>query len=175
MQRIVASMLTGDAIPHVVIGKMSSDKYRSKTKLAFSHYNHIMRSEFILRCINDKRFRWAIECSLNRGEAFNNLYRAIALLNGGKFRGQSESEMMLWDQCSRLVASIILYYNTYILNHLYVNAKTQAERDIILALSPGAWVHINMIGYYKFCGLDSSRVIEQLLAKWDWQQALRVG
>lgn len=92
MQRMLVSMLTGEAIPSVIVSKMSSGNYRSKTKLAFAHYNHIVRSNFILRCINDMRFRWAIECALNRGEAFNNLYRAIALLNGGKFRGQSEAD-----------------------------------------------------------------------------------
>ena len=129
MQRMLVSMLTGEAIPSVIIGKMSPNKYRSKTKLAFEHYNHIVRSDFILRCINDKNFRWAIECALNRGEAFNNLYRTIALLNGGKFRGQSETEMMLWDQCSRLVAAIVLYYNAYVLNYLYINAKSQAEKE----------------------------------------------
>jgi len=118
---------------------------------------------------------WAIECALNRGESFNGLYRAIALLNGGKFRGQSETEMILWDQCSRLVAAIILYYNAYILNHLYVNAKTQAEKDVIVALSPGAWIHINMVGYYRFRGLDASRFVDQLLEKWNWQEALRIG
>ena len=112
---------------------------------------------------------------LHRGEAFNNLYRAVALLNGGKFRGQSEAEMMLWDQCSRLVAAIILYYNAYILNHLYINAKSQAEKDLILALSPGAWIHINLLGYYRFCGLESSQFVDEWLSKWDWQQALKVG
>jgi TnpA family transposase len=175
MQRVMVSMLTGVAIPSVVLAKMSPDKYRSKTKLAFSHYNNIVKSEFILKTINDKQFRTAIEFALNRGEAFNNLYRAIALLNGGKFRGQSEAEMILWDQCTRLVASIILYYNAYILNHLYLNAKSQAEKDVILALSPGAWIHINMLGYYRFCGLDSSRFVDDWLTKWNWQQALKVG
>lgn len=175
MQRMMVSMLTGVAIPSVVIAKMSPDKYRSKTKLAFTHYNHIVRSEFILRAISDKQFRIAIECALNHGEAFNNLYRSVALLNGGKFRGQSEVEMILWDQCSRLVSAIILYYNAYILNHLYLNAKSQQEKNVILALSPGAWIHINMLGYYRFCGLESNRFLDDWLSKWDWQQALKVG
>ena len=65
------------------------------------------------------------------------------------------------------IAAVILYYNTYILNYLYLNAKTQAEKDLILALSPGAWVHINMLGYYQFCGLESSKFIDQWLAKWN--------
>ena len=173
MLRMVVSILTGDAIPSVVITKMSSQKYRSKTKLAFTHYNNIVRSEFILQYINDKNFRRAIERALNRGEAYNNLYRAITLLNGGKFRGQSETEMMIWHQCSRLVAAVILYYNAYILNYLYVNAKTQEEKELILALSPGAWEHINLLGYYQFCGLKSAQFIDEWLAKWDWQQSVK--
>ena len=174
MQRTMVSMLTGIAIPSVLIGKMSPSKYRSKTKLAFTHYNHIVRSEFILKIINDKNYRIAIEYALNHGEAFNNLYRAVALLNGGKFRGQSEAEMVLWDQCSRLVAAIILYYNAYILNHLFVNARSEMEKEVILGFSPAAWIHINMLGYYKFCGPENNRFLDDWLAKWDWQQALKV-
>ena len=56
-----------------------------------------------------------------------------------------------------------------------MNAKTQAEKDAIIAFSPGAWVHINMVGYYRFCGLDSGWFIDQMLEKWDWQQALKIG
>jgi TnpA family transposase len=175
LQRLLVSMLTGEAIPSIVISKMSSQKYRSETKLALMHYNNIVRSEFILRYINDKHFRRSIECALNRGEAYNNLYRAITLLNGGKFRGQSEVEMMVWDQCSRLVAAVILYYNTYILNHLYLDAKTQEEKDLLIGLSPGAWVHINFLGYYQFSGLESSRFIDQWLAQWDWQRVFKNG
>jgi len=174
MQRTMVSMLTGIAIPSVLIGKMSPSKYRSKTKLAFTHYNHVVRSEFILKIINDEKYRIAIEYALNHGEAFNNLYRAVALLNGGKFRGQSEAEMILWDQCSRLVAAIILYYNAYILNHLYVNARSEAEKAVILGFSPAAWIHINMLGYYKFCGSENNRFLDEWLAKWNWQQALKV-
>lgn len=79
------------------------------------------------------------------------------LCYGGKYREQSEPEMLLWDQCGCLIASIIVYYNAYTLNHLYVNAKSLAEKDLLIALSPGAWVHINMIGYYRFAGINSTR------------------
>ncbi len=83
--------------------------------------------------------------------------------------------MMIWDQCSRLVAAVILYYNAYILNYLYLKAKTQEEKDLIIALSPGAWVHINMLGYYQFCGLESSKFIDDWLEQWAWQQSLKIG
>ena len=175
MLRMLVSMLTGEASPSTVIGKMSSKHYRSKTKLAFSHYNNIIRTEFILRYINEPEFRRAIECALNRGESFNNLYRAITLLNGGKFRGQSEVEIVIWDACTRLIASVILYYNTYILNELYVNAKSEEEKTFILRFSPGAWTHINMLGYYQFLGLENSRFIDDRLKKWEWQRNFKFG
>lgn len=171
--RVVASFLTGDAIPSVVISKMANQKYHSQAKLAFTHYNHIVRSEFILRYINDKNFRRAIECALNRGEAYNHLYRAISLLNGGKFRGQSEAEMMIWNQCSRLIAAIILYYNAYILNHLYSHANSPDEKALLTAISPGSWGHINLLGYYQFCGNEHNRFIDQWLDKWNWQEMIK--
>ena len=46
---------------------------------------------------------------------------------------------------------------------------------LILALSPGAWIHINMLGYYRFCGLESARFVDDWLSKWDWQRDLKVG
>lgn len=58
---------------------------------------------------------------------------------------------------------------------MYVNSKTDAEKNLLIALSPGAWVHINMVGHYRFCGLGSDRVIDQAIAKWNWQQALKIG
>ena len=115
------------------------------------------------------------ECALNRGEAYHHLYRSITLLNGGKFRGQSESEMIIWEQCSRLVAAIILYYNAYILNHLYLAAKTDEERNFLLHLSPGAWVHIKLLGYYSFENHDNSDSIEKWLRSWNWQAEFQNG
>ena len=97
------------------------------------------------------------------------------MLNGGKFRGQSEVEMMIWDQCSRLIAAIILYYNTYILNHLYLNASTEEEKCFLLSLSPGAWVHIKLLGHYIFSDADHSELIEQWLAKWNWHAHFQSG
>ncbi len=142
IQRIVASLLSGEEAPSILISKLASKNYSSDTKKAFIQYNHVVRSEFLLTYLHDPEFRRAILIALNRGEAFNNLYRAIAVLRKGELRGQSEIEMAIWNQCTRLISSIILYYNAYILNKLYQNAKNEAERAFLVQLSPGAWVHI---------------------------------
>ena len=74
-----------------------------------------------------------------------------------------------------LIAGIILYYNAYILNHLYLNAKTDDEREFLLNLSPGAWVHIKLLGYYLFSNQDNSYSIDQWLASWNWQAEFQNG
>ena len=168
--KFVASMLTGETTPSIVISKLSSKNYNSNTKKAFVQYNNIVRSQFLLKYLHDVKFRRAILIALNRGEAYNNLYRAITLLNNGELRGQSEIEMEIWNQCTRLIASIILYYNTYILNSLYHHAKDPAEKQFIVDLSPGAWVHVNFLGHYKFCEKFDEKSFDQWLREWHWSK-----
>ena len=120
--------------------------------------------------MHDPEFRRAILVALNRGEAFNNLYRAITVLRKGELRGQSEIEMEIWNQCTRLIASIILYYNTYILNSLYIRINDPVEKAFIASLSPGAWIHVNLLGYYQFCGQFSSELVDRWIKQWDWRK-----
>lgn len=154
VQRLVASLISGEANPSDTIRKLSSSNYTSNTKKALTQYNNIVRSKFILMYIDSEEFRRTIMRALNRGEAYNNLYQAITLLKKGEFRGKSEAEIEVWNQCTRLISAIILYYNTYILNSLYFKSTNEQTKKYLLSLSPGAWVHINMLGYYQFCGGD---------------------
>lgn len=170
IQRMVASLLTGEESPSIVISKLSSKNYRSDTKTAFTQYNHIIRSKFLLNYLDSEEFRRAILIALNRGEAYNNLYRAISILRNGELRGGSEIEMEVWNQCTRLIASIILYYNTYILNSLYVSTNNEAEKAFIASLSPGAWGHINLLGYYQFCGQFRHEQVDHWIKQWDWRK-----
>jgi TnpA family transposase len=48
IQRLTASLLTGEAPPSAVIRKLCSKDYISKTKQAFVQYSSLVRSEFLL-------------------------------------------------------------------------------------------------------------------------------
>ena len=130
-----------------------------------------MRSQFLLKYLHDTEFRRAILIALNRGEAFNNLYRSITVLRKGELRGQSDVEMEVWNQCTRLISSIILYYNTVILNKVYENARNDEERGYLVGLSPGAWVHIPMLGFYQFRVKSDDDFLDQWIRNWDWRSA----
>lgn len=174
IQRLSATLIMGEAQPSVIIRKLSSKNFSSRTKKAFVQFNHLIRTRFILRYIHDKEFRRAIMLALNRGEAYNNLYRAITILKKGEFRGKSEIEMEIWNQCTRLISSVILYYNAHILNTLYMNTNDNQDKDYLIYLSPSAWIHINLLGYYQFCGKSEHEDIERWIAQWDWQKSAEV-
>jgi hypothetical protein len=131
----------------------------------------MVKSQFLLSYLHDPELRRAISIALNRGEAYNGLYRAITLLKKGNLRGQSEIEMEIWHQCTRLISAIILYYNTYILNSLYVAATSEEEKEFLLKLSPCAWAHINLLGFYQFCDLLNDELLDQIIKHWDWKKA----
>lgn len=169
VQWFVSSLLTGDTNPSTIIRKISAKEYTSKTKLALVHYNNIVKSQFLLSFIHDPELRRAVLIALNRGEEYNKLYRAITVYNRGKLKGKSEIEMEIWHQCTRLISCIILYYNTYILNNLYLNAKDDAEKNFITNISPCAWEHVNLLGYYQFCGKFSDAILDEWIKKWDWR------
>lgn len=172
MQKLTASLLTGEASPSVVIRKLCSKDYSSKTKKAFAQYSSLVRSEFLLTYLHDPEFRRVILYALNRGEHYNSLYRAICLLNDGALRGKSEIEMEIWHQCTRFIAAIIHYYNAYILNSLYMGSNNEEERRFLASLSPTAWVHINFLGYYKFYTEFNDDWVEQWLCQQDWKKSM---
>jgi TnpA family transposase len=45
--------------------------------------------------------------------------RAISYVNSGKFRVKTEAEQQIWNECSRLIANAIIYYNTLLLSRVY--------------------------------------------------------
>jgi TnpA family transposase len=175
IRHLVASLLAGDSRPSTVIRKLAAKDYRSKTKEAFVQYNNIVKSQFLLSYLHNPEFRRAILVSLNRGEEYNGLYRAITLLKKGELRGRNEIEMEVWHQCTRLISTIMLYYSSYILNSLYVTAETDEEKEFLLRASPCARSHINLLGYYQFCDLLDNGLLDQWIKQWDWKKVADIG
>ena len=101
----------------------------------------------MLNYINSPAMRTGITKSLNRGEAYHKLRRAISHANFGKLRFKLEHEQHIWNECSRLIANCIIHYNSVILSNLIdqgVNTNTIKE------ISRIAWNHINLFGRYEF-------------------------
>ncbi len=169
IQRIYHTLITGSTRPSVIIRKLAARSNSSRTKKAFWEFNNIIKSIHVLRCIDDEKIRRGINKALNRGEAYNKLGRAIGLNKGGRLKGYNERDLEIWNECTRLIASIITYYNTYILSKLFSKANKQ-EREMLINSSPLAWTHIMLLGFYQFYN-DGDVNLDKLIRDWDWKKA----
>ena len=148
MLRILASLLLGETSQHIIVSKLSSYKRKNKTKLALWEYDNILMSQYLLRYIDNLNIRQNVRRALNRGEAYHQLRRAIANVNGQKFRGASPQELEIWNESARLLANCIIYYNARILSELLRTIEKSGDIAIIEQLahiSPIAWIHITYI------------------------------
>ncbi len=110
-------------------------------------------SLFVLNYIDDITFRQNVHRSLNRGEAYHQLVRAVTHPNGGKFKGTTEYEIAIESDCSRLIANAVIYYNASMLSKLLIRFENENNQELIALvkrLSPVAWRHINLFGRYEF-------------------------
>ena len=110
-----------------------------------------------------------VQQALNRGENYHQLHRAISFANFGKLRFRTEYEQQLWNECSRLIANCIIYYNTAILSNLLSYKEkigNTQDAEMIKQISPIAWQHINLHGRYEFSkqteGININEIVEQL-------------
>jgi TnpA family transposase len=169
IQRIMVSLAQKDVTQATIIRKLSSYARQNQTKKALWELENICRTLYILDFIDDVELRQNVQKALNRGEAYHRLRRAVAYVNGGKFRVQTEAEQQVWNECSRLITNAIIYYNTALLSRVYAqkqSAQDQAAMEVIHGMSPVAWQHINLIGQFEFSAADSKVDIDALVERY---------
>src|SRR5665647_3440246 len=120
----MASLAQKDVTQATIIRKLSSYARQNQTKKAMWELENICRTLYILDFIDDVELRQSVQKALNRGEAYHRLRRAVAYVNGGKFRVQTEAEQQVWNECSRLITNAIIYYNTALLSQVYAVSYT---------------------------------------------------
>ena len=127
-------------------------------------------SLYILQYIDSEQIRKNVHRSLNRGESYHQLRSAIAKVSYRKLAGKTEKELTINNECARLLANCIIFYNASILSKLYCYYKSKKmieECKNIVRFSPVAWQHINLIGMYEFGDsaetLDLQGIVESLI------------
>jgi TnpA family transposase len=153
IQRIMASLAQKDVTQSTIIRKLSSYTRQNQTQKALWELENICRTIHILNFIDDVTLRTSVQKALNRVEAYHRLRKAIAYVNGGKFRVKTETEQQIWSDCSRLIANAIIYYNTVLLSRVYEQKLAADDKEALSTLkniSPVAWQHVNLFGTFEF-------------------------
>ena len=129
VKHILASLLLGEVNQSHMIAKLSSNKVTNRTKRALWEINAILMTEHLLTCVDDVNFRQAVQAALNRGEAYNQLRRHIAKVNGRDFLGNNQEQIAVSNECARLLSNSVIYYNALILNGSMEKAKKKAIKN----------------------------------------------
>jgi TnpA family transposase len=169
IEKILASLSLKVTSQNIIIRKLSSYERKNRTKKALWELDNIIRSFYILDYIDDIELRRDVQRSLNRGEAYHALRRAISDANLGKLKSKTEKEQQIWNESSRLIANCIIFYNANLLSEILKTKEKEKDFDaikLIKKISPAAWRHINLRGKFNFKGkinnVDIMKIINSL-------------
>lgn len=152
--RIIASIAMKETSQSTVIRKLSSYTKSNSTLKALIEFDKIIMSIYMLKYIDDVEMRRCVHRALNRGEAFHQLRSAILKISGKQILGKTDRMLEINNQCNKILACCMIYYNTALLSALLEQARQKGDDalcDAIKRLSPVAWQHFNMLGTFTFC------------------------
>lgn len=166
IQHIICSLSRKSTNQSTVIQKLSNNKRNTRTLSALREHDRLIKSIYLLEYVDNQTLRQFVHQALNRGEAYHQLRRAIASVNGNQFRGGSDYEVEQWNDCARLIANCIIYYNSTLLSGLVEKFEEQNNDEavnILTNLSPVAWSHIQLGGHYTFAQEQDTLNLASLL------------
>jgi TnpA family transposase len=156
IDQIVATLGLKEMTQGTLIRKLCTYTAPNRTRRAIFEFDKLIRSIYTLKYMRDPQLQRNVHRSQNRIESYHQLRSAIAQVGGKKeLTGRTDIEIEISNQCARLIANAIIYYNSAILSRLLTkyeangNAKALA---LIKYISPAAWRHIHMNGHYTFHG-----------------------
>jgi TnpA family transposase len=172
IDQIVATLGLKEMTQGTLIRKLCTYTAPNPTRRAIFEFDKLIHSIYTLRYLRDPQLERNVHRSQNRIESYHQLRSAIAQVGGKKeLTGRTDIEIEISNQCARLIANVIIYYNSAILSRLLTkyevtcNAKALA---LIKKISPTAWRHIHLNGHYTFRGNGQVVDLDSIVAGLEW-------
>ena len=162
IDQIVATLGLKEMTQGTLIRKLCTYTQPNPTRRAIFEFDKLVRSIYTLRYFRNPQLQRDVQRSQNRLESYHQLRSAIAQVGGKKeLTGRTDIEIEISNQCARLIANAIIYYNSAILSRLLIKYGTSPSLKTLAMIgkvSPAAWRHIHLNGRYSF--RDSGQVID---------------
>jgi len=168
IDRIVATLALKEMTQGTLIRKLCTYTAPNPTRRAIFEFDKLIRSLYTLRYLRDPQLQRNVHRSQNRIESYHQLRSAIAQVGGKKeITGRTDIEIEISNQCARLIANAIIYYNSAILSRLLAkyeaNGNTKALA-MIKKISPAAWRHVHLNGHYTFRSAGQTIDLDAIIA-----------
>ena len=171
IDQIVATLGLKEMTQGTLIRKLCTYTAPNPTRRAIFEFDKLIRSIYTLRYLRDPQVQHTVHRSQNRIESYHQLRAAIAQVGGKKeLTGRTDIEIEISNQCARLIANVIIYYNSAILSRLlttYEASQNGKGLALLKKISPAAWRHIHLNGHYTFRGGGQVIDLDVILAGLD--------
>ena len=168
IDRIVATLGLKEASQSTLVRKLCALSQHNPTRKAVFEFDKLVRSIYTLNYFGDAQLQRDVHRSQNRLEAYHQLRSAIAQVGGRKqLAGRTDLDMAISNQCARLIANVIIAYNSVLLSKLlerYQATGNQKAIQLLQKISPVAWRHIHLLGRYMFRDRGQPIDLDALLA-----------
>jgi TnpA family transposase len=172
IDQIVATLSLKEMTQGTLIRKLCTYTTPNPTRRAVFEFDKFIRSIYTLRYLRDPQLERKVHRSQNRIESYHQLRSAIAQVGGKKeLIGRTDVENEISNQCARLIANTIIFYNSAILSRLLTKCEASGNANALILLtqiSPAAWRHILMNGHYTFQSDGKMIDLDALVAELDW-------
>jgi TnpA family transposase len=152
--RLITTIKLKETSASDIFRRLNSYSKQHKLYQALKSLGQIIKSDFILRYIDDVGLRQAIEKQLNKVELANRFTRAIAVGNPREFTQGDKEEQEIAESCNRLIKNAIICWNYLYLSQKLEGMDNQEHKEKLLAAilshSPISWEHTNLLGEYDF-------------------------
>jgi len=168
IDQIVATLGLKEMTQSTLIRKLCALSQHNRTRKAIFEFDKLIRSIYTLRYLLDPQLQRDVHRSQNRIEAYHQLRSFITQVSGKKqLIGRTDLEVAISNQCGRLIANVVIAYNSIMLSMLLDRHKAAGDEKVVALLqkiSPAAWQHVNFLGHYAFRNNYNPIDLEAMLA-----------
>jgi len=168
IDRIVATLGLKEISQSTLVRKLCTLSGHHRTRKAIFEFDKLIRSIYTLHYLRDPQLQRNVHRSQNRIEEYHQLRSVIAQVSGRKeLIGHTDLDIEISNQCGRLVANIVIAYNSILLSGLltrYQAENNQKALDRLKRISPVAWQHIHFLGHYAFRDKQNPIDLDAILA-----------
>lgn len=168
MLRVVISIKTGRIAPSTILRRLGTASRKNRLYYAFRELGRVVRTQFLLKYINDAELRKTIHAATNKSEEFNDFVKWLFFGGDGIIAENIKHEQRKVVKYNQLVANMVILHNVHgmsrILKNLQIKGYVLTE-EILRGTAPYRREHINRFGEYP---LDLDREVEPINYKIDF-------
>lgn len=168
IDQIIATLGLKEMTQSTLIRKLCALPAQNRTRKAIFEFDKLVRSIYTLKYLRDPQIERDVHRSQNRIESYHQLRSFTSQVSGKKqLIGRTDLEVAITNQCGRLIANVVIAYNSIILSLLVDKYKAAGNEKVITQLqkiSPVAWQHIHFLGHYDFKNNHNPIDFEAMLA-----------